>query len=300
MKKKKIDLFDICINIFMLLLILLIAYPLYFTVIASLSDPSAVAGGKISWRPVGFTLNAYEYIMEYKKIWAGYANTIYYTVLGTLFNIILTIPASYAVSKKQMPGRNVIMTLFLITMYFGGGMVPTYLLIKNMGLLNTRMVLIILGGVSVYNLIVSRVYFSTSIPESLYEAAEIDGAGEIKKFLSIAIPLAKPIIAVMVLYYAVGHWNSYFNALLYVRDRSLHPLQLVIREILILNEDIVGEILAQGDISAEELMGAVNRQKTAYTMKYAVVFITSAPLLAIYPFIQKYFVKGVMIGAVKE
>lgn len=300
MKKRKWDFFDICNNIFMFLLIFIIAYPLYYTVIVSVSDPVVVAKGGITWRVVDFSLDAYKYILEYKHIWEAYANTIYYTVLGTAFNILLTIPAAYAMSKKHMPGRNVIMTLFLITMYFGGGMVPTYLLVKNLGLLNTRMVLIILGGVSVYNLIVSRVYFSTSIPDSLFEAAEIDGAGEMRKFLSIAVPLAKPIIAVMVLYYAVGRWNSYFDALLYVRDRSLQPLQMAIREALILNEDIVSEVLAQNDVSIEAVHDALNRQQTTYIMKYAIIFISSAPLLAIYPFIQKYFVKGVMIGAVKE
>lgn len=299
-KRKHIELFDVCNTAFMLLMLLIIIYPLYYTVIASVSSANAVAGGDVVWKPVGFTWAAYEHVFTYKPIWVGYANTIYYTVLGTIYNLVLTIPAAYALSKKNLPCRNFIMTLFLITMYFGGGMVPAYLQIKNMGLLNSRIVLIILGGVSVYNLIVTRTYFSSSISESLYEAADIDGAGEFRKFVSIAIPLAKPIIAVMLLYYAVSRWNGYFDALLYVSDRELQPLQLILRRVLILNESAVNAALASNTASVEELMDAVKRSELAYIVKYAVVFVASAPLLIAYPFVQKYFVKGVMIGAVKE
>ncbi|MBQ8231773.1 MAG: carbohydrate ABC transporter permease [Lachnospiraceae bacterium] len=299
-RKKKVSMFDVCNTIFMLLVLLIIVYPLYYAVIASFSEASAVASGKVIWKPIGFTLDSYKQVFSNEKIWIGYANTIYYTVCGTLFNLFLTIPTAYALSKKNLPYRNFIMTIFMITMYFGGGMVPNYLLVKNLGLLNTRTVLIILGGISVYNLIVTRTYFSTSISESLYEAADIDGAGEFQKFLSIAVPLAKPIIAVMVLYYAVGHWNSYFNALLYVSDKSLEPLQSVLRRILILNEDALNQALLTESLSADELLDAAKRSQLAYTMKYAVVFVASAPLLIAYPFVQKYFVKGVMIGAVKE
>ena len=297
--KKRIDTFDVLNTIFMLLVLLVTVYPLYYTVIASFSSPEMVAGGKVTFWPIDFTLESYERVFANKKIWVGYANTIYYTVLGTIFNLLLTIPTAYAMSKKDLPYRNIIMTLFLITMYFGGGMVPKYLLVKSLGLINTRTVLIIMGGISVYNMIVTRTYFSTSISVSLYEAAEIDGAGEFKKFLSIAIPLAKPIVAVMLLYYAVGHWNSYFSALLYVSEPDYEPLQSVLRRILILNESALDQAKG-GDVSLEELLSAAERSRIAYTMKYAVVFVASAPLLILYPFIQKYFVKGVMIGAVKE
>ena len=298
-KKKKTSMFDICNTILMLLLLFITIYPLYFTVIASFSEPSAVASGKVTWKPIGFNLDAYKHVFAYKQIWVGYANTIFYTVLGTLFNIFLTIPAAYALSKKYMPYRKVIMTLFLITMYFGGGMVPTYLLVKNLGLVNTRMVLVILGGISVYNMIVTRTFFDTSISESLYEAAEIDGAGELKKFFSIALPLAKSIIAVMVLYYAVGHWNAYFNALIYISDKKLEPLQSVLRRVLILNQDALSDEMME-NLSGDALAQSARRAYIAYTMKYAMVFIASAPLLIAYPFVQKHFVKGVMIGAVKE
>ena len=300
MKKKKLDLFDICNYIFMLLILFITIYPLYFTVIASISDPKAVATGEVVWWPVGFTLDSYKQVLEYKPIWTGYANTILYTVVGTLFNLFLTIPAAYTLSKKYLPGKKVLMGFFMITMYFSGGMVPTYLLVKNLGLVNSRWALIILGGISIYNLIVTKTFFSTSISESLYEAARIDGAGEIRTFLSIALPLAKPIIAVMLLYYAVAHWNDYFTALLYVNDKDLVPLQTVLREVLIQNQSALNPENMQRTMSEGELIDSAKRVYTAYAMKYSMVFIASAPLLAIYPFIQKYFVKGVMIGAVKE
>lgn len=299
-RKRKISIFDFFNTIIMLLMLFVTLYPLYYTVIASLSDPGAVASGEVIWKPVGVTLDAYRQVFAYDAIWTGYANTIYYTVLGTLFSIVLTIPAAYALSKKNMPFRNGIMTAFLITMYFSGGMVPSYLLIKNLGLLDTRMVLIVTGGVSVYNLIVSRVFFSSSIPETLYEAADIDGAGEYRKFFSIAMPLAKSIMAVMILYYAVAMWNNYFNALLYVSDKKLEPLQMVLRRVLVMNENKLNDALLSGSTDAKELADSVKRSQAAYTMKYAMVFIGSAPLLCAYPFVQKHFVKGVMIGAVKE
>lgn len=300
MKKKKPDLFDICNYIFMLLLLFITVYPLYFTVIASLSDPKAVATGKVTWRPVGLTLDSYRQVFEYKPIWTGYANTILYTLAGTFFNLFLTIPAAYTLSKKYLPGKNILMGFFMLTMYFSGGMIPTYLLVKNLGLVNSRWSLIILGGISIYNLIVTKTFFGASISESLYEAARIDGAGEIKTFLSIALPLAKPIVAVIALYYAVGHWNDYFMALLYVSDKDKAPLQTVLREILIQNQNALDPEKMKRTMSEGELIDSAKRVYTAYAMKYSMVFIASAPLLAVYPFIQKYFVKGVMIGAVKE
>lgn len=298
--RKKISTFDVCNTIFMLLILFITIYPLYFTVIASFSAPKAVVKGDVTWFPVGFTVESYRHVFTNKQVWVSYANTIYYTVLGTLFNLLLTIPTAYALSRKELPGRNFIMSLFLIIMYFSGGMVPIYLMVKNLGLLNTRLILIIGNGISVYNLIVTRTYFATSISESLYEAADIDGAGEFKKFCSIAMPLAKPITAVMLLYYAVGRWNSYFDALMYISDRKLDPLQAVLRRILILNEEALNKALMDANASVEELIRAAARAEAAYTMKYALVFVASAPLLMLYPFIQKYFVKGVMIGAVKE
>lgn len=299
MRKKKIQLFDL-VNLFVMLAVLFATlYPLYFTVIASVSDAHAVASGKVVWIPKGFNLNAYKHVFVYKQIWVGYGNTIFYTIFGTLFNIFLTIPAGYALSKDYLPRSKWIMTFFLITMYFGGGMIPSYLLRKSLGILNTRLVMIITSGISIYNLIVTRTYFSSSISQSLYEAADMDGAGEFKKFFSIGLPLAKPITAVIVLYYAVGHWNDYFHALLYISSSELEPLQTVLRKVLLQNQNALNdEILRQQSI--EQLMAAVNKANAAYTMKYAMVFIASAPLLIAYPFVQKYFVKGTMVGAVKE
>lgn len=298
--KKKISLFDICNTAFMLIVLIITVYPLYFTVIASVSDPSAVAKGDVFLLPVGFRMNAYKTLLGYKQLWIAYGNTIFYTICGTIFNLLLTIPAAYATSKKYMPARNFVLTFFLITMYFGGGMVPTYLLIKSMGLVNTRLVMIIVSGLSVYNMIITRTYFSTSIPESLFEAAEIDGAGELRKFVTIAMPLAKPIIAVITLYYAVGHWNAYFNALIYLSDINLEPLQTVLRRILMENETALEVIMGGINVSEDILRDSAQKAYEAYAMKYAVVFIASLPLLIAYPFVQKYFVKGVMIGAVKE
>lgn len=300
MKKKKFDAFDICNYIIMAVILFITIYPLYFTVIASISDPKAVATGKVFWWPVDFTLDSYKQVFEYKPIWTGYANTILYTVAGTLFNMFLTIPAAYTLSKKKLPGKNIIMGFFMVTMYFSGGMVPTYLLVKNLGLVNTRWAMIILGGISIYNLIVAKTFFGSSISESLYEAARIDGAGEIKTFLKIALPLAKPIIAVIALYYAVAHWNDYFTALLYVTDKDKVPLQTVLREVLIQNQNALDPEKMQQSMSEGELIDSAKRVYTAYGMKYSMVFIASAPLLIVYPFIQKYFVQGVMIGAVKE
>ena len=300
MSRKKTSLFDICNNTCMILILIIVTYPLYYTVIASFSSGNAVARGEVVFWPVEFTTVAYKHVFANEEIWRGYANTFFYTALGTLFNIFLTIPAAYVLSKKDLPFRGSIMTYFLITMYFGGGMVPTYLLVKNLGLINNRLVLIIVGGLSVYNLIVSRSFYATSISESLYEAAEMDGASELKKMIAIAMPLSKPIIAVMALYYSVGHWNNYFNALLYITNKKMEPLQTVLRRILILNENALDEALAAGLDQVDMLKDAAARSYLAFTMKYAVVFIASAPLLIAYPFVQKYFVKGVMIGAVKE
>lgn len=299
MKKKKISAFDFCILIFMLIVLFITIYPLYYTVIASLSDPKAVATGKVVWFIEGFTLSSYEHVFRYKDIWIGYGNTIFYTLFGTMFNIFLTIPTGYALSKKYLPYRGLVVTFFLITMYFSGGMIPDYLLRKSLGLINTRWVIILTGGISIYNMIVTKSYFTNSISDSLYEAADMDGAGEIKKFLAIGVPLAKPIIAVMVLYYAVDQWNNYFNALLYITSTKMDPLQSVLRRVLLQNQNALNDAVLQQQ-NAEMMAASVNKAYAAYTMKYAVVFIASLPLLVAYPFVQKYFVKGVMVGSVKE
>jgi len=303
MKRKKISLFDAVNILFMLLVVFLCVYPMYITIICSISDSGAVANGEVIWKPVGLTFSAYQEVFKTKTIWRGYANSIYYTAFGTVFSLCVLIPASYVMSKVYLPHRKVLMTFFLITMYFGGGLIPTYLLIKNLGLIDTRAVLII-GGISVYNLIVTKTFFMTSISNTLYEAAEVDGASELKRFVSIALPLSKPIIAVMALYNMVGRWNGYFSAMIYINDRKLDPLQTVLRRILISGEMILDQVLTNqkngGKVDAHLIMDAVEQMELAYTMKYAVVFIASLPLLIAYPFVQKHFVKGVMVGSLKE
>ena len=283
----------------MILLIILILYPLYFTVIASVSDPNEVASGSVVLFPKGITLDAYKNVFINSEIWIGYRNTVFYTVLGTLMNLILTIPTAYVLSKKYLSGRNILSWYFLFTMYFGGGMIPTYLIIRDLNLLNQPYTLIVLGGLSVFNMIVCRIYFETSIPSELYESARIDGASDFRMFFQIALPLAKPILAVMALFYGVGRWNDYFTALIYTTDKSLAPLQLVLRRILILNESMIQQIMSGQMLGAEDLAEQVRRAHMAQSMKYALIFISSLPLLIAYPFVQKYFVKGVMIGSLK-
>lgn len=297
-KRHHISLFG-GINIVLLLVLTFIClYPMYYTVIASFSDYLPVATGKVSFWPVGFQLTAYEAVFQNKDIWKGYMNTIIYTVFGTGFNLFLTIPSAYVMSKKKMFGHGVLTWYFLITMYFSGGMVPTYLLYKDLGLLNNPLVMIVTGGLSVYNMIVTRTYFANSIPDSLYEAGRIDGSSEFGLFFRIALPLSMPIMAVIALYYAVGHWNSYFNAMMYLTNKDYHPLSLVLRRILIMNESALSDDLL-GNLDPALIADMARKANLAVVMKYALVLISSAPMLIAYPFVQKYFVKGMMIGSVK-
>lgn len=290
-------LFDITNIALMVLFMIIMVYPLYFTIIASISDPYEVVKGNVYLLPKGITLEAYQNVFKESRIWMGYLNTLRYTILGTLFNLLLTIPAAYTLSKKHLIGHQTLGLYFLIPMYFSGGLVPTFLQVKSLGLMNTPITLILLGGVSMYNLIVTRVFFDTSIPNELYESARIDGANEFRTFISIALPLAKPIIAVMALYYAVAHWNSYFNALIYISKDEYQPLQIVLRNILLNNQ--MSLAIFGSDMDADAVQAAARRQYLAQGMKYALIFISSAPLIIAYPFVQKYFVKGVMIGSVK-
>ena len=297
-KHTSIEGFDV-VNLFLLLVLtFLVAYPIYYTVIASFSDHTAVATGKISLLPVGFQTTAYEAVFKNTEIWLGYLNTILYTVGGTAFNLFLTIPTAYAMSKKRMFGHGVLSWYFLITMYFGGGMIPTYLLYKSLNLVNNPFIMVISGGISVYNMIVTRTYYQNSIPESLYEAGRIDGSSEIGMFFRIALPLSLPIVAVMCLYYAVGHWNGYFTALIYLTKTRYQPLALVLRRILIMNQAALDEAVS-ADLDPYLIANAAARANLVVVMKYSLVMIASLPMLILYPFIQKYFVKGVMIGSVK-
>ena len=298
MKQSRVDAVFSAANLtIIIILTLLITYPLYYTVIASFSGASAIALGQVTLWPVDFSVLAYKNVINNSNFWIGYRNTIFYTVFGTLYNLALTIPCAYVMSKKYLPLRKTLTWFFFITMYFGGGLIPSYMWTRTLGLINTPWVMIVGSGVSCYNMIVTRQFFSSTIPDEMYEAAEIDGASHLHQFLRIAMPLATPIIAVMALYYGVGHWNAYFGAMIYITDHNLYPLQLVLRSILIMNEQTLQAAIELGD---EELINvAMERSRMAQVMKYSLIFISSAPLLVAYPFIQKYFVKGVMIGSLK-
>ena len=296
-KGKKISLFD-AVNVSLVVLITLILLnPLYFCVIASFSDPSEViAGNTLLWIK-DFTLEAYQNIIKESELWRGYGNTIIYTIFGTIYNLVLTIPAAYVLSKKHLPFKNIISWYFFLTMFISGGMIPTYLLMKDLHLVNNPLVMIIGVGVSAYNLIVARQFFSNSIPSEIYEAAYVDGAGEFKCFTSIALPLSKPITAVLALYYGVGHWNSYYTGLLYLRDKKYFSLQQVLRSILMTNESAAAQLETSTSVETAEYL--LHKMRIAQGMKYSTIFVACLPLLIVYPFIQKYFAKGAMIGGVK-
>ena len=287
--------FDVIVTVLVVLITVVTIYPLFFVVVASFSSPTQVASGNTLLWFKDFTFDHYKYVFQEKALWTGYRNTIIYTLLGTLYNLVLTIPAAYVLSKKHLPFRGAISWYFFITMYIGGGIIPQYFLIKNLGLMDSPLSLIVGTGVSCSNMIITRQYFQSSIPQDIYDAAYIDGANDWQAFIRIAMPLAKPILAVMALYYGVTRWNSYYNALLFIRSDSYKPLQLVLREILINNQISVLDMSGSG----ENIAYMLERAQVAEGMKYAVVFIASAPLLIIYPFLQKYFTKGIMMGSVK-
>lgn len=284
--------FDMIVYTCCALIFIVIAYPLYFVVIASVSDANLVALGQVTLYPKGFSLYAYKKVFEDERIWIGYRNTIFYTVVGTFVNMLLTLPAAYALSRKEFTPRRIILFYFIFTMYFSGGLIPTYLLIKQLGLENTVWVFIIPFSVNVFNLTITRAYFESSIPPELYESAVLDGCSHFRYFLRIVLPLSKPVISVIMLYYIVGHWNDFFTGLIYIRDKTLVPLQLVLRDILISNL-----VFKEGMGMGGEAGGYAQRYADA--IKYALIIVSSLPVLILYPFLQKYFEKGIMIGAIK-
>ena len=272
-------------------LILVILYPLIYVVSSSFSSGTAVSTGKVILWPVDFSLQGYKAVFSYRQIWTGYRNTIFYTVAGTLLNLTLTVMVAYPLSRRNLQFRSFYMTLFLITMFFSGGIIPNYILLTKLHLTNTRSALLLSGAISVYNMIIMRTYFQHSIPEELLEAAKIDGITDIGYLFKVVLPLSKSILAVITLYYAVGHWNSYFNAMLYLRDESLYPLQLILRSIL-----NVGKIdLSQ--ITDVEVLKQI--RGLSDLMKFSLIIISSVPVIVAYPFVQRFFEKGVMIGSVK-
>ena len=282
--------------IMIIAIIIIVAYPLYFVLVASVSSPAVVNSGDLLLYPKGFSLVGYEHILQNAKLWSGYANTIFYTVMGTLVGVSITILAGYAFSRSDLPGRNILMGIFVFTMYFSGGLVPLYLVVKQLNLINTRTIIILLGSVSVYNIIITRSFFTSTIPKELQEAAFVDGCSNQRFFFEIVVPISKPIIAVITLYCAIAHWNSFFNAMIYLNDMDKYPLQLVLREILLSFQMMMQQASNGGSIDIES-MSEMNT--LVEVVKYGVIVVSTIPVLLIYPFIQKYFVKGVMIGAVK-
>ena len=287
MKKNRVDLFEV-VNLLILLLVALVTlYPFLYVIFASLSDPVALmSNSSLLFKPVGFSWNAYAKVFQNSSIYSGYMNTIFYVVVGTAVNILATCIAAYVLSRKQFMLRRFFTLMFIFTMYFSGGLIPSYLLVKDLGLIGSRLALIIPGAVSTFNLMIMITGFE-GIPQSLEESARIDGAGDWTILFRIVMPLAKPTIMVILLYYAVGHWNSWFNAMIYLRDAEKMPLQIFLRDILTRSQ--LGAMTGQTDI-----------EDVGLTIKYATIIVSTVPILCIYPFIQKHFVKGVMIGAVKE
>lgn len=294
-KKQSWDdrLFTAVCSLLLVCFVFVVAYPIYFVLVASFTDPQYVNSGQILLYPKGFTLLGYEQVFANKQIWTGYANTILYTVAGTALGTAITVLAGYALSRKDLPGRKIIMKLIVFTMYFGGGMIPFYLVVKSLGMINTRTSMVILGGVSAYNIIVVRSFMENNIPDELWDAATIDGCGDGAFFSKIVLPLSKAVIAVMVLFIAVGYWNSYFNAMIFLTDSDKYPLQLVLRNIL-LTASASSNTAALTDPEA-----SMRLEQAVQVIKYGIIVVSTAPIICVYPFVQKYFVKGVMIGAVK-
>lgn len=279
------------INVLLIsLFLVVILYPLIFVVSASISSPDAVISGKVWLWPVHPTLEGYAAVFKHKLIWSSFRNSVIYTVAGTCFSVVLTIAAAYPLSRRDLFGKNWIMLLFVFTTMFSGGLIPSYLLVKDLGMLNTVWAMIIPSAMSVFNIIITRTYFKTTLPDEMLEAAQIDGCNDFRYVFSIVLQLSGPIIAVVALYSAVGYWNQYFNGLLYLDNQKLYPLQLVLREILVQNE-VDASMLEMKEIAAQEGLRSL--------LKYSLIVVSSLPLLLVYPFVQKYFIKGVMIGSLK-
>lgn len=284
--------FDFFNMILMIIVLIVVGYPMYFIIIASFSDPDLVNKGEVLFWPKGFTLLGYERLTYYPQIITGYKNTILYTLVGTLVGVFLTLSAGYAISRRDLFGRRFIILMFTFTLFFNGGLIPTYFVVRGLGLLDTFWAMIIPSAVSVFNVIIAKSFYEGSWIDELIEAAVIDGCGDLRFFFMIALPLSIPLIAVMTLFYAVGKWNSFFDALIYLRSSDKYPLQLILRDILISNQVTMGGAM-------QDVSDITQRLKTAQLVKYSIMIISSLPILLFYPFVQKYFVKGIMLGAIK-
>ncbi|MEK8130277.1 carbohydrate ABC transporter permease [Paenibacillus filicis] len=282
-------LFLIAIYAALSLILLIVLYPLIYVISSSFSSPAAVTSGKVWLWPVDISLKGYENLIQNPKVMSGYANSIFYTAMGTCISVVLTIMVAYPLSRKTFFGKNVLMMLVTFTMLFSGGLIPTYLVVKQLGLIDTRWALLIPNAIWVWQVIITRSFFQSSIPDELFDASEIDGASDFRFLWSVVVPLSKPILAVLTLIYAVGQWNAYFDALIYLKSANLFPLQLILRSIIILNNSS----------NATDALKQVERQQLAELLKYSLIVVTTLPVLIIYPFVQRFFVQGMMVGSVK-
>ena len=279
------------VGVVLVLFTLVVLYPVIYVVSSSFSSGTAISTGKVLLWPVDFTLEGYKTVFAHKSILPAYRNTIFYTFSGTFINLIVTVTCAYPLSRKDFPMKGFFMGLFLFTMFFSGGLIPSFILMSQLKLLNTVWAMLIPGALSVYNMILVRTFLISNIPGELLEASQIDGCSDIMYFFRILLPLSKPVIAVITLYYAVGHWNAYFNAMIYLSDKNLYPLQLILRQILVASKINLDEITG-----VEAIIG---KQGLADILKYALIVVATAPIMCVYPFIQRYFIQGVMIGSVK-
>lgn len=293
-RSRKDKLFDFFNYSILTVILLIVMYPLYLILISSISDPTAVSSGQVMFWPKGFTLKGYEILLENSEVWRGYRNSLLYVVLSVVLGVSLVISAGYALSRKDLIGRNFFMFAIVFTMFFNGGLIPTYLLVQQLHMIDTIWAVFVPSAVSAYHLIVTRTFFQTTIPEELLESAKVDGCSTTRFFFKIAVPLSIPIIAVMALFNAVTEWNSYFPALIYLQDQALYPLQLILRSILVASQEAsqATEGAIDPDVIAEQ-------QQYKELIKYSLIIIASVPVLILYPFLQRYFVKGVMIGSIK-
>lgn len=274
-------------------ILVIVLYPLIYIVSSSLSSSRAVVSGSVWLLPKGFNLEGYEAVFSHKQIVSGFMNSLFYMVVGTLTNILFTMLAAYPLSRKDFFGRRIFMFIFVFTMMFSGGLIPTYLLVKDLHMIDKRIVMIIPAALSVWNVIITRTFFMSSIPDELLEASQIDGCTDFQFVLKVVLPLSSSIIAVNALFYAVGHWNSYFNALIYLKNPKLFPLQIILRDVLIRNE------IDPNQLAMYDVKDAMAREALKVRLKYSLIVVASVPVLCIYPFVQKHFVKGVMIGSLK-
>lgn len=281
--------FLIAVYVLLSLLLIVVLYPLIYVISSSFSSPAAVTSGKVWLWPVELSLKGYNTLIHNQKVVIGYGNSLFYTGVGTIISVVLTIMIAYPLSRKTFFGKNVLMMLITFTMLFSGGLIPTYLVVKQMGLIDTRWALLIPNAIWVWQVIITRSFFQSAIPDELFDASEIDGCSDFRFLRSVVVPLSKPIIAVLILIYAVGQWNAYFDALIYLKSASLFPLQLILRSIIILNNSS----------NATDALKQVERQQLAEALKYSLIVVTTLPVLIIYPFVQRFFVQGMLVGSVK-